>query len=429
MTGWGGPMSRRQPSNDSSNKDNNSLQTQILTKPQDNVGSKNLRSNEFPDAEFAKMKTIHQTAPKVDQDILDQIINGSVHLVDISFDPIKYNKKNTNVSYSGVFGRFCTVDWSLHKNDPAAHPMFRFLVQKSPGCAKPVNVNFKEIVDKVKEFDKTNNGNDVHVMAPKGFVFHESRCGSTLVANSLAAMDPSKNRVYSESPPPLEVLKSCGLHKGACGGGDQAIQLFRDVVYMMGRTNDAKEQNLFFKIQSVGTKYIDIARMAFPEVPWIFVYRDPVQVMMSHLKYGPHRANCVRQLSIPPTHLKTILDGKGLTKKKMTPEHQCAIHLNTLCESAVSSLQSSPSYGKAVNYNLLPGILVDSIVPEHFGVPLSSADRARITEISSTYSKGKGEAIEWKEDSSEKEKNASVEVKSAADLFLYESFRKLEGLA
>lgn len=39
---------------------------------------------------------------------------------------------------------------------------------------------------------------------PKGFIYHETRCGSTLVANMLAALPPS--RVFSESKPPVQVL-------------------------------------------------------------------------------------------------------------------------------------------------------------------------------------------------------------------------------
>lgn len=38
---------------------------------------------------------------------------------------------------------------------------------------------------------------------PRGFVYHETRCGSTLVANMLAGLEP--NRVFSESKPPVQV--------------------------------------------------------------------------------------------------------------------------------------------------------------------------------------------------------------------------------
>ena len=202
--------------------------------------------------------------------------------------------------------------------------MFRFLVQQSAGCNKPLQVDLNEAVQKAKEYDISHGTQ--HHMTPKGFVFHESRCGSTLVANSLAAMDPSKNRVYSESHPPLQALQSCGDDQTLCNG-NQAVQLFRDVVYLMGRTNDPMEENLFFKIQSLGSKSIAIATEAFPTVPWIYVYRDPVQVMMSHIKDGVRHANCVRQLARSNSMVKNILNSKGLTFSSLTPEQKCALHL------------------------------------------------------------------------------------------------------
>lgn len=217
--------------------------------------------------------------------------------------------------------------------------MFRFLVQESTSCSTPLEVDLNEAVRKAKEYDFSHGTK--HHMEPKGFVFHESRCGSTLVANSLAAMDPSKNRVYSESHPPLQALKSCGDDETSCNG-NQAVQLFRDVVYLMGRTNDPIETNLFFKIQSLGSKNIAIAQEAFPSVPWIYVYREPVQVMMSHVKDGVRHANCVRQLSRSSSMVKNILISKGLTFSSLTPEQKCALHLVSHTKSKIQRMNLTP---------------------------------------------------------------------------------------
>lgn len=50
---------------------------------------------------------------------------------------------------------------------------------------------------------KTMEETGLDPVPPRGFVYHETRCGSTLVANMLAA--PSSNRVFSESKPPVQV--------------------------------------------------------------------------------------------------------------------------------------------------------------------------------------------------------------------------------
>ena len=96
----------------------------------------------------------------------------------------------------------------------------------------------------------------------------------------------------------------------------------------MGRTDDPKERYLFFKIQSVGTRYVRTFREAFPETPWAFVYRDPVQVMMSHLD-KPHadKANCVRPRFDPPDSVSDLVAGSGRTVRDLTDEEYCAAHL------------------------------------------------------------------------------------------------------
>ncbi|CAN0474150.1 unnamed protein product [Discosporangium mesarthrocarpum] len=44
-------------------------------------------------------------------------------------------------------------------------------------------------------------------LEPSGFVFHMSRCGSTLMANLLGSS--ASNLVYSESRPPADVVSIC----------------------------------------------------------------------------------------------------------------------------------------------------------------------------------------------------------------------------
>ena len=197
-------------------------------------------------------------------------------------------------------------------------------------------------VKKTKEYDKIRqmqeHSDGIHVIPPSGFVFHESRVGSTLVANALTAMAPTEHRVYSESHPINDALRVCG------DGGDQSLcdvdanaQLFRDVVYLMGRTASPNENKMFFKVSSVGSKRIHIMQKAFPMVPWMFVYRDPVQTMMSHLdptklkkiRGGGSSAVCLRAKRNPPDDIKTLVQDHGGSWKSVmrSDEDFCAAHL------------------------------------------------------------------------------------------------------
>jgi len=205
--------------------------------------------------------------------------------------------------------------------------MFRDLVAKSRGCDNPKSILLSEVVKMAKTIDENSDKQVTsHSIPPAGFVFHESRCGSTLVANSLAAVDPEKHRVYSESSPLIMAMKMV-----AGDDSEVAKKFIQNVVYIMGRTHDPKETRLFYKIQSIGTTYIRGLRQAFPKVPWIFVYRDPVQVMMSHMPTDTNRAVCLRSKSNPPPKLKKIiLDISNKVSGSLSNFEMCAAHLVSL---------------------------------------------------------------------------------------------------
>ena len=79
---------------------------------------------------------------------------------------------------------------------------------------------------------------------PKGFVFHESRCGSTLAANSLAVADEA-HRVYSESAPIPDAVRS-----------SDPVRTLRDAVYLMIRGKGGEPVPTFFKVRSCNSVFI-----------------------------------------------------------------------------------------------------------------------------------------------------------------------------
>lgn len=367
----------------------------------------------------------------------EPILSAKLNLVDIDTDRRKLRGAPED-SYDGVYGTFCKINWKVHKEDPSSVPMFRFLQQKSPQCRESnlVRAPLKEIADLARDLDEQNDRSPTSPEVPKplnftGIVFHESRCGSTLVANTLIGMNPEKHRVYSESPPPITAMKVCGEDFEWCSI-DQAAAVLQDVLYLMGRTNDPQEERVFFKIQSVGSRSIEVFRRAFPTTPWLFVYRDPVQVMMSHFKLGTTHANCMRSYSNPPKLTRQFIKKKGGGglfgggASKLSPEDFCAAHLGALTDTALQSAQRSNGVGLVVNYDTLPQSLYETILPEKFGVPTGPQEIERIQTIAGTYSKGKGEKIEWKEDSTRKEEAASEEVKKAAETFMQDSYNDLQ---
>jgi hypothetical protein len=246
-----------------------------------------------------------------DDKLLQHIISASTNLISLEFLP-DYSVEND--SYSGIIGVFCPLDFEKQKQDPSRVPMFRDLVDAS-GCADEdkelIRVDLKSAIEMAKAYD-VNLFHRFHsdssktatvgpsVLSLKGAVFHESRCGSTLVSNALMALNPKKHRVYSEAGPPKQVLKMCGEAFTKCSV-PAAANLLREVIYLMGRSNDTMEETMYFKFQSATTRTMQVFRTAFPSTPWIFLYRDPVEVMMSQLDMlDLSQSNCVRPAKQSP---------------------------------------------------------------------------------------------------------------------------------
>mmetsp|Transcript_1970 Transcript_1970/g.4608 ORF Transcript_1970/g.4608 Transcript_1970/m.4608 type:complete len:546 (-) Transcript_1970:110-1747(-) len=288
----------------------------------------------------------------------------------------------------------CKLNFREYSEQPHLTSMFKDLVAKSKCMGG--NRRRESLKSLLEEINDPNGGESARVVAPNGFVFHESRVGSTLVANFLAS-DPL-SLVFSESAPAANAL----LHCDACTR-EHKVQLFRDVVTLMGRS--PFHQHLFFKFQSITVTHMDIALEAFPEVPWVFVYRQPVQTMMSHMdprKDNNGNAPCMRSKRRPPKEVQADID-KYVTGWGAPNEAWCAAHLNMLCSSAVRSMEKYGTHktevggesvlvqrGLFLNYDSLPGIVPAVLLP-HFGVdPVPARWLRKISEESGQYSKSRG---------------------------------------
>ena len=99
------------------------------------------------------------------------------------------------------------------------------------------------------------------------------------------------HRVYSEAAAPSQAARL--LDTGT--GGIKGRRLFGAVIAAMtGNSN-----RTFFKFQSsMCYTYPDVIADMLPSSPVVFLYRNPIEVMASHLVTSS--AVCLRQRSAPP---------------------------------------------------------------------------------------------------------------------------------
>lgn len=373
------------------------------------------------------------------------LLNGKMTLVGLEFE--KNDASNIRDDEPIPYALFCYLEnWQQHHDTPHQVPMFRFLQEQSLYCQQStLRVKVKTAVQAMRQYDNDDDSSNIKLLEFKGAIFHESRVGSTLIANMLASLP--QNRVYSESRPPVTALNYAVL----CQHDDEeecSENLLLDVLYMMRRVSTAHpEQFLFWKFQSTAMWQLERFVHALPDVPWIFVYRDPVQVMVSHFldaqqsKGTPkcaqrqkHRPQVVKMLEKYYGHLGN--DGHSRLAKTVSLEQYCAANLASLTNTAVSVLQQSASRGRAVNYERLPDILWQDLLPNHFHYDVSVAQIARMQEQAREYSKGVlGKVSKLNKigtfhgDIQQKDQVASREIKAAAQHALQESYEQLEVLS
>jgi hypothetical protein len=248
-------------------------------------------------------------------------------------------------------------------------------------------------------------------LQPSGFIFHMSRCGSTLVSQMLAAVDC--NLVVSEASAIDAVVQAA--HRTPDFGDERQARWLRSIVGTLGQKRRGDERHFFIKLDCWHSVALPVFRRAFPAVPWIFLYRDPVEVLVSHLQ-------------MPGAHMvrhDVGLDLGGIERSygPGQAEHYFARVLAKICEPALQ--HCTPDGGLLVNYRELPDAVFSRILP-HFGIVVTDDQRAAMTEAARFDAKAPGFAFSG--DSEAKQRRASAAARAAAERWLGAVYGRLEQL-
>lgn len=231
--------------------------------------------------------------------------------------------------------------------------------------------------------------------APTGFIFHLSRCGSTLAAQMLAARDDAV--VVSEAPP-LDEMVQLDLYSP---GFDPDIhaRCVKAMVAALGRRRRGGERLYVVKLDSWHTLALPLFRHAFPDTPWVFLYREPLEVLVSQMRQ--------RGMQTVPGSLPSRLYGLDFG---LAPEEYCAGVIGRFMSAALKGLDGGG--GLLVDYSELPEALWTRILP-HFGAPAADGDIARMR-LASTRN-AKSPHLDFAADGDGKRREASDAVRRAAE--------------
>lgn len=119
-------------------------------------------------------------------------------------------------------------------------------------------------------------------LAPAGFIFHLSRCGSTLVSGCLAELN--NTCVLSESPLLTELLLDDSLDEKT------KQYLLPQLIHLQSITTPGRH-NIIIKWNAWDIFFWPLIRSLYPQVPVLFLVRNPVEILASHQRsVGRHMA-------------------------------------------------------------------------------------------------------------------------------------------
>lgn len=253
---------------------------------------------------------------------------------------------------------------------------------------------------------------------PAGFIFHMSRCGSTLLAKALARTP--KHIVIDEGTPLND-----GIWHYLTGGwrkpvamNEEAMTIYKNLLLALGRQRTPEQQTYFVKFRSWNSLFIEFITQVFPDVPCLFLYRDPVEVLVSG-QWKP----------------VWTLDFKGLQSGAYMSNHPLPVtaEMDDLTFLAkiyaryfIAALETRSPHISYLNYehltqNNLPAILAQAF---HYDAP---AEQLALMQTQFTYySKDDDDVIQFTSDKEAKQQAATQAVRQIVGQEMSDLYAQLE---
>ena len=185
-------------------------------------------------------------------------------------------------------------------------------------------------------------------LAPDAFIFHVSRCGSTLLTQLLTTLPQC---VVLSEPTVIDSLLL--LHHDGMVGSD-SIALLRQAILALGQRRTGEETHFFIKFDCWHIHNLTLLRQAFPDTPCLFLYREPQAVLASHQhQRGPQMIPGMLHPALLPLSAHQLAPG----------DHDG--YASVVLSSLFMAAQPHAAAGQLqlINYNQLPGMVLDDLLP------------------------------------------------------------------
>lgn len=186
------------------------------------------------------------------------------------------------------------VEWCYLGGETFAEPFFEETIQR---CARK-RLEGRSVVETpiAALIDRSASHPGIQ---PAAFIFHTSRCGSTLV--SQMAKELPHTIAISEAPP-IDAILRAGAPQA------EAVVWLRALISALGQPRRGDERHLIVKFDAWHILDLALIQRAFPHVPSVFLYREPAPVVASQLRMpGLHTVPGMVDPSLVGMDLEAVL--------------------------------------------------------------------------------------------------------------------------
>jgi hypothetical protein len=298
-----------------------------------------------------------------------------------------------------------TVDWCYRGSARFSESFFDQTISKC--LTNPFNRLFRHQtpLSALEEYAAAHPG-----VPPTGLIFHMSRCGSTLIAQMLAALP--QTIVLSEGEPIDAVLRA-HFHNPAANDEQRIIWLRWVVSALSQPRND--ETSCVIKFDCWNTMEVSLIQRAFPAARCIFVYRDPVEVLASHQRQrGRHM--------VPGLIEPELFGMDAASAGQLRLEEYGARALARICQAAVHYAQRGSC--RLINYRQLPEVVWELL--DLFQIPHTAVDLEHMRHVTQFHSKNP--SFYFTDDTAAKQQEAADLVRELACQWLMPLYQQLEAI-
>ncbi|HEY0548416.1 MAG TPA: sulfotransferase family protein, partial [Verrucomicrobiae bacterium] len=291
------------------------------------------------------------------------------------------------------------VDWGHLDGARFTEPFFEQTIRR---CLRPpANVLFRHqtSLTTLGDLYRQRRG-----LEPAGFIFHWSRCGSTLVSQMLASLEHAV--VISEARPIDDALR-------ADAPENERVEWLRWMVSALGQPRHG-ERRYFIKFDAWHVMQLPLILRAFPKVPWIFLYRDPIEVMVSQQRQ--------RGVQMLPHAIDPAQFGLNGREAWMTRLDEYAAHVLARMGKAAIEFHHS-GRNRFVNFQELPGVVWESLLA-FFEAEVCENDLATIKQAARCDAKRP--ALNFESDVTAKQGAATKQLRALAAQWVQPVYERLE---